>query len=96
MKMESSKLVFTGAVIKEEDGFSALCVDLDIASEGRTSDEAKNNLFEAVTLYIESALESNLPIIRPIPSEENPVTAKRENAIEIFNIKIDLQVQAHA
>lgn len=96
MNMESSKLVFTGVVVKEEDGFSALCVDLDVASEGQTPKEAKNNLFEAVTLYIESALESNLPIIRPVPAEESPLTARREDTVEIFSIKIDLQVHAHA
>ncbi len=94
--MESSKLVFTGVVVKEEDGFSALCIDLDIASDGQTAEEAKNNLFEAVTLYIESAMESNLPIIRPVPLEENPVNTRREDIAEVFSIKIDLQIHAHA
>jgi len=94
--MEKSKLVFTAAVVKEEEGFSALCIDLDIASEGQTVDEAKNNLFEAVTLYIESALESNLPIIRPVPLDENPVNTRREDVAEVFSIKIDLQIHAHA
>jgi predicted RNase H-like HicB family nuclease len=94
--MESSKLVFTGAVVREEDGYSALCIDLDVASEGQTIDEAKKNLFEAVTLYIESALESNLPIIRPVPAEENPLTNRQKDTVEIFNIRVDLQVRAHA
>jgi len=94
--MDSSQLVFTGVVVKEEDGFSALCVDLDVASQGQTMDEAKRNIFEAVTLYIESALENNLPIIRPIPAEENPLTARKKDTVEIFNIKVNLQVHAHA
>jgi predicted RNase H-like HicB family nuclease len=96
IKMESSKLVFTGVVVKEEDGYSALCIDLDVASEAQTIDEAKKNLFEAVTLYIESALESNLPIIRPVLAEENPLTARQKDTIEIFNIKVNLQVHAYA
>jgi len=94
--MERGQLVFTGVVVKEADGYSALCSDLDVASEGQTIDEAKKNLFEAVTLYIESALESNLPIIRPVPAEENPLSARREDAVEKFNIKVNLQVHAHA
>jgi predicted RNase H-like HicB family nuclease len=96
IKMESSQLVFNGVVVREEDGYSALCIDLDVASEGQTIDDAKKNLFEAVTLYIESALESNLPIIRPVPAEENPLTARREDTVDIFNIKVKLQVHAHA
>jgi len=94
--MEKNKLVFTGMVIREEDGFSALCIDLDIASDGQTAEEAKKNLFEAVTLYIESAMESNLPIIRPVPVEENPINRRKEDVTEVFNIKIDLQIHAHA
>jgi len=96
IKMESSQLVFTGVVVKEEDGYSALCIDLDVASQGQTIDEAKKNLFEAVTLYIESALESNLPIIRPVPAEENPLNVRQKNTLEKFNIKVNLQVHAHA
>jgi predicted RNase H-like HicB family nuclease len=96
MKMGISRLVFTGVIVSEEDGYSALCVDLDIASEGETIDEAKKNLFEAVTLYIESALESNLPIIRPVPAEENPLHLRPKDIAEKFNIKVNLQVHAHA
>ena len=94
--MEKNKLTFTGVVVKEEEGFTALCIDLDVASDGQTAEEAKNNLFEAVTLYIESAMESNLPMIRPVPLEENPVNTRREDVAEVFSIKIDLQVHAHA
>ena len=94
--MEGGKLIFTGVVVTEEDGYSAICVDLDVASDGQTAGEAKNNLFEAVTLYIEAALESNLPIIRPVPTEDNPLTTRREDVVEVFSIKIDLEIHAHA
>jgi predicted RNase H-like HicB family nuclease len=40
----------------EEDGaFVAQCLDMDIASEGDTQDEAVANLKEALELYFEDA-----------------------------------------
>ncbi len=62
--MDNLKFVYIGIIIKEEEGYSALCPELDVASEGETIREAKLNLFEAVTLYIETAIESNLPLNR--------------------------------
>jgi len=45
------------AVFKEEleGGYSALCVELGVASQGETVEEARENLKEAVELYLESA-----------------------------------------
>ena len=40
---------------REGNGVVALCPGLDIASEGRTLDEARNNLAEASELFFESA-----------------------------------------
>ena len=40
---------------REGNGFVALCPELEIASEGRTLDEARNNLAEALELFFESA-----------------------------------------
>jgi predicted RNase H-like HicB family nuclease len=68
--MENPIFVFTGVIIKEDEGYSSLCLELDVASQGETIDEAKFNLVEAVNLYLESAIESNLPIIRPVPENE--------------------------
>ena len=52
----------------------------------------KKNLIEAVTLYIESAVENNLSlIIRPVPED-----AFDENmVIELFALKIDFSVKAY-
>jgi len=45
--------------IKEEaeGGYSVVCTDLDIASQGETIEEAEINIKEAVELYLESAEE---------------------------------------
>ncbi len=44
------------AIIEREDnGFFALCPELDITSQGDTIDEAKHNLQEALELFFETA-----------------------------------------
>jgi len=90
-----SKFVFTGIILQEEDGYSSLCIDLDIASQGDTPEEAKFNLIEAVTLYLESAIDSNLPFIRPVPEEENPLRTNPSRVLESFNINVDLEIYAY-
>jgi len=38
-----------------EEGFSALCPELDIASQGETEASARENLREALELFLENA-----------------------------------------
>ena len=42
---------------REDDGFVALCPELDIASQGSSIEEARANLIEALTLFFETASE---------------------------------------
>ncbi len=46
---------FTAAIWREDDGFVALCPELDVASQGNTLEEARANLREAVELFLEAA-----------------------------------------
>lgn len=46
---------FTILIEREENGYVALCPELDIASQGNTIAEAKSNLQEALELFFESA-----------------------------------------
>jgi len=46
---------FTAIIEKEEDGYVALCPELDIASQGNSVEEAKANLQEAIELFFEHA-----------------------------------------
>ena len=41
-------------ITKEDDWYVARCVELDVTSQGRTFEEAKENLKEAVELYVQS------------------------------------------
>ncbi|HWR58660.1 MAG TPA: type II toxin-antitoxin system HicB family antitoxin [Thermodesulfovibrionales bacterium] len=40
---------------KEGDGYVALCPELDIASQGNTIEQARDNLKEALELFFEAA-----------------------------------------
>jgi predicted RNase H-like HicB family nuclease len=45
----------TCVIRKEGDGYSSLCPELDVASQGETVEEARANLIEALELFFESA-----------------------------------------
>jgi len=51
---------FTAIIEKEDEAFVALCPELDVASQGDTVEEAKNNLQEAIELLLEHASKSEL------------------------------------
>ncbi len=45
----------TALIEREGDGYVALCPELDVASQGDTIEEAKDNLVEALELFFETA-----------------------------------------
>ncbi len=45
----------TAIIERENDGYVALRPDLDIASQGATIEQARNNLREALELFFETA-----------------------------------------
>ena len=45
----------TAIVNRENDGYVALCPELDIASQGDTIEQARDNLREALELFYETA-----------------------------------------
>lgn len=45
----------TALIEREGDGYVSLCPELDIASEGKSVEEARKNLIEALELFFESA-----------------------------------------
>jgi predicted RNase H-like HicB family nuclease len=94
--MLSNEFVFTSIIYKEGKQYSSLCPELDVASEGHTVDEASSNLFEAVTVYLETAIEANLPYLRPIPQDEDPRISDPGSIVKTFNLKVDFQIKAHA
>lgn len=51
----------TAVITKEDKWYVAHCVELGVVSQGRTIDEAKTNLKEAVDLYLESFGNEDIP-----------------------------------
>ena len=54
------KKIFTAIVQKEHGGWSAMCPEFDVSSQGDTVEEAKANLREAVELLLEVANPAEL------------------------------------
>jgi predicted RNase H-like HicB family nuclease len=50
----------TAIIGREDDGFVALCPELDVASQGATIEDARANLIEALTLFFEVADEAEI------------------------------------
>jgi len=67
----------TAIIEREDNGYVSLCPELDIASQGDTVEQARNNLREALELFFETA-----------SSEE----VKRRLRGEIFITQIEVAV----
>lgn len=50
----------TAILEREGDGYVSLCPELDIASQGNTVEEARENLREALELFLEFASPTEL------------------------------------
>lgn len=94
--MRENDLTFTGVVMQDENLYASLCLELDVASQGETVAEAKHALAEAAALYLESAIENNLPYLRPVPLEDDPRYSASSEIIEIFPLHVNIAVHAYA
>jgi predicted RNase H-like HicB family nuclease len=50
----------TAIIERDDDGFVALCLELDVASQGASIEDARVNLIEALTLFFETASPSEV------------------------------------
>ena len=46
---------FTAIIEREDDGYVALCPELDVVSQGESIEAARANLQEALELFLETA-----------------------------------------
>jgi len=53
---------FTAIIEKEDGAYVALCPELDVASQGDTVEETKDNLQEAIELLLEHASKTELEL----------------------------------
>jgi predicted RNase H-like HicB family nuclease len=54
------KRQLTAIIEREGDGYVALCPELDIASQGKTIEEARYNIREALELFFEYASQEEI------------------------------------
>ena len=71
----------TTIINPEDDSYVAFCPELDIASQGKTIEEARDNLVEAVELFFEIASPSEIE--------------ERLNKDELDSEKLDLIEREH-
>ncbi|MBI5236262.1 MAG: type II toxin-antitoxin system HicB family antitoxin [Deltaproteobacteria bacterium] len=67
----------TAIIEREDDGFVSLCPELDIASQGDSVEQARDNLREALELFFETA---------------SPEEVKRRLHDDIFVTQIEVAV----
>jgi predicted RNase H-like HicB family nuclease len=60
------KKTFSASVWQEGDWFVAQCLDVDVASQGQTPQEALNNLREALELHFEPPVATIKPEMRKV------------------------------
>jgi len=60
---------FSAIVTREGSLFVAQCLDVDVASQGVSEDEALSNLQEAIELYFESPRATAAPRVRKVRAE---------------------------
>jgi predicted RNase H-like HicB family nuclease len=67
----------TAIIEREGNGYIALCPELDVASQGDTIESARNNLQEAVELFLETA---------------DPAEVGRRGHSELFVTRLEVEV----
>ena len=60
---------FTAYISQEDDWYIAQCLEVDVASQGETEDEALANLGEALHLHFTPPMATVLPRLRPVEVE---------------------------
>jgi hypothetical protein len=70
------------------DGWEAMCLDLDIAVQGRSFDEVRSLLGEAVSTYIEDALAEAEPARSQLLARRVPFFVRFLWALRFFRIAL--------
>lgn len=60
------KRVFSASVVQENNLFVAQCLEIDVASQGETEEDALLNLREALELHFEPPCATLVPPVRHI------------------------------
>ncbi|MEW5828999.1 MAG: type II toxin-antitoxin system HicB family antitoxin [Chloroflexota bacterium] len=58
--MSKTQIQLTAVIEREDDWYVATCPELDVVSQGRTIEESRSNLLEAVEGFFEAASPSEI------------------------------------
>lgn len=91
----SRQILLTVVVKEEEKGYSVVCPELNVASQGGTFEETISNIKEAMELYIESA--EQLGIIDEVLeqlgiSKEDFKKGKLSSKVVTANVPIEITI----
>jgi len=64
-RVRAMRKQFTASLWREDDWVVAQCLDVDVASQGHSEDEALANLKEALELHFEAPSSTDAPGNRP-------------------------------
>ena len=70
-------MLFSAIIKKDGDWYVARCIEVDVTSQGKTIEESKANLKEAIELYMESFGEE----IPPIEEEQDIIYTRMDVAV---------------
>lgn len=62
---------FTASISREDDWFIAQCLEVDVASQGKSEEDALANLAEALELYFERPQPNLKPVLRQFEAKVN-------------------------
>ncbi len=85
--MKPTTFQLTAVIERENDWFVATCPEVDVVSQGKTIEDARSNLLEAVELFFEVASPSEvkrrlkketyvMPLMPAIPNLKNKPSAR--------------------
>jgi len=60
---------FSASIWQEDEWFVAQCVEVDVASQGKTEEEALNNLRDALELHFTPPVATLAPRVRSLEIE---------------------------
>jgi predicted RNase H-like HicB family nuclease len=69
VKNEDMKRPFAATVWREGDWYVSPCLEVDVASQGQTEEEALANLREALELHFEPPQATRPPLLRTVEVE---------------------------
>jgi len=85
--MSTKSFQLTAVIEREDDWFVATCPEVDVVSQGRSIEDARSNLLEAVELFFKAASPSEIkrrlkketyvmPLMPAIPSLKSKPPAR--------------------